>query len=368
MTIGLDDLLVRAVSRVALDASGLMEVFAMFETETRPPGSRGDATSGSGPAGADAVAAAPGKPKTGIARLCGAIFGGPDQDKKEKRVKESVAGLLGAIFADTSDASAQDKAEKVLELGSNALQDTDEAKCSLLQLEAMDRATEIPSLDKAAKYLAGITVLLTGLFTGIGFSTGDFIRMTRDFQGAGIAFLILASMALLLGTFAFVINGCRSSLNLWSERIAVYLGIACAAAAFILAAWGLAQGASAGPTRPTISASFDTTSNPPVLKVSVSSSDVPRSEHLTATVWGKKGGGWVVLGYLITGPTRDGANNANITVNNIMPYSTIVINARLSSEDIPLASTPPKECSTGMSCFQIAGFGTPSPLSTTPPK
>jgi len=168
-------------------------------------------------------------------------------------------------------------------------------------------------------------------------------------------------------TFAFVINGCRSSLNLWSERIAVYLGIACAAVAFILASWGLAQGASAGPTRPTISASFDTTSNPPVLKVSVGSSDVPRSEHLTATVWGKRGGGWIVLGHLITGPTRDGANNANITVNNIMPYSTIVINALLSSEDIPLALTPPNECSTGMSCFQIAGFGMSSPLSTTTP-
>jgi hypothetical protein len=291
--------------------------------------------------------------------------------KKKKKVNESVTGLLGAIFADTSDTSANDaKAANVLKLQSDALgQDQGEAERSLLQLEAMDRATEIPSLNKAAASLAGITVLLTGLFTGIGFSTGDFIRMTRDFQGVGIAFLILASTALLLGTFAFVINGCRSSLNLWSERIAVYLGIACAAAAFILAAWGLAQGASAGPTRPTISASFDTTSNTPVLKVSISSSDVPRSEHLTATVWGKKGKGWVVLGNLITGPTRDGANNANITVNNIMPYSTILINAFLSSKDIPLASTPPKECSTGMSCFQIAGFGTPSPSSTTtPPK
>jgi len=357
-----------AVSRVDLDASGLMEVFAMVETRTRSPESRDGVTSGSRPAGAAAVVTARGTLKAGVTRLCGAFFGGPDQDKKKnKKVKESVAGLLGATYAVTSDTSAQEKVDHILELGSNALQDTEDAKCSLLQLEAMDRATEIPSLDKAAKYLAGITVLVTGLFTGVGFSTGDFIRMTRDFQGVGIAFLILASMALLLGTFAFVINGCRSSLNLWSERIAVYLGIACAAVAFILASWGLAQGASAGPTRPTISASFDTTSNPPVLKVSVGSSDVPRSEHLTATVWGKRGGGWIVLGHLITGPTRDGANNANITVNNIMPYSTIVINALLSSEDIPLALTPPNECSTGMSCFQIAGFGMSSPLSTTTP-
>jgi hypothetical protein len=344
-----------------------MEVFAMNESGTLSPRSQDGMTSG--PARAGAVATAWGKLEVGVTRLRRAIFGVPDQDKKKKKkVKESVTVLLGTIFADTSGTTAQDRVNNVLKLRSNALgQDRAEAECSLLQLEAMDRATEIPSLNRAAASLAGITVLLTGLFTGIGFSTGDFIRMIRDFQGVGIAFLILASTALLLGTFAFVINGCRSSLNLWSERIAVYLGIACAAAAFILAAWGIAQGASAGATRPTISASFDTTSNTPVLKVSVSSSDVPRSEHLTATVWGKRGGGWIVLGSLITGPTRDGANNANITVNNIMPYSTIVINALLSSKDIPLALTPPKECPTGMSCFQIAGFGTSSPLSTTTP-
>jgi hypothetical protein len=359
-----------------------MEVFAMTESGTLAAESQEDVTESgtlaaesqddttSKSTGAGVVAMAWGKLKGGVTRLRGAIFGAPDPDKsKNKKVKESVTGLLGFIFSDTSDTMAQDKADKVLKLRSSALgKDGADAEASLLQLEAMDRATEIPSLNKAAASLAGITVLLTGLFTGIGFSTGDFIRMIRDFQGVGIAFLILASTALILGTFAFVINGCRSTLNLWSERIAVYLGIACAAVAFILAAWGIAQGASAGATRPTISASFDTTSGTPVLKVSVSSSDVPRSEHLTATVWGKRGGGWVVLGNLITGPTRDGANNANITVNNIMPYSTIVVNALLSAKDISLAPAPRNGCSTGMSCFQIAGFGTPSPLSTTPSK
>ena len=335
----------------------------MNETGTLPQPRAGNGTT-SGPTAWE-------KLKARVTRLHNAIFGVPDRVKKIKRLRKSVNVLLGEIFVvcllGCIGSGEQSQKMSLICAQMRSAKMREKLKCSLLQLEAMDRATEIPSLDKAAKYLAGITVLLTGLFTGIGFSTGDFIRMTRDFQGVGIAFLILASTALLLGTFAFVINGCRSSLNLWSERIAVYLGIACAAAAFILAAWGLAQGASAGPTRPTISASFDTTSNPPVLKVSVGSSDVPRSEHLTATVWGKRDGDWVVLGYLITGPTRDGANNANITVNNIMPYSTIVINALLSSEDIPLASTPPKECSTGMSCFQIAGFGTSSPLSTITP-
>ena len=302
--------------------------------------------------------------------------------KIQKEIKEIAAGLLGAIFADSSlnMETQKSKVKDVGDLRSVALGQGGTAgqpqalgdELALSELEAMNRAAEIPSLNKAAASLAGITVLLTGLFTGIGFSTGDFIRMIRDFQGIGIAFLILASIALLLGTFAFVINAYRSSLNLWSERIAVYLGIACAATAFVLAAWGIAQGASAGPTRPTISASFDRTSNTPVLKVSVSSSDVPRSEHLTATVWGKRGNGWIVLGDLITGPTRDGSDNANITVDNVMPYSTIVINAFLSSKDVSLVSTPPNECSTGTSCFQIAGFSTSSPSSpsstTTPSK
>jgi hypothetical protein len=77
----------------------------------------------------------------------------------------------------------------------------------------MDRAAEIPSLDNAAKILTGITALVTGLFTGIGFTTGDFIRMIRDFPGKGIAFLVLASTALLIGSFAFVVNAYRSSVN-----------------------------------------------------------------------------------------------------------------------------------------------------------
>jgi hypothetical protein len=301
-------------------------------------------------------------------------------EKLMKKIREIAAGLLGAIFADSSPdmATQKSRVDNVIDLRSKALgqggtaaqpQAAGDAELALSELQAMNRAAEIPSLNKAAASLAGVTVLLTGLFTGIGFSTGDFIRMIRDFQGEGIAFLILASMALLLGTFAFVINAYRSLLNLWLERVAVYFGIACAAAAFILAAWGISQGASAGPTRPTISASFDMTSNTPVLKVSVSSSDVPRSEHLMTTAWGKKGDGWVVLGNLITGPTHDGADNVNITVNNVMPYSTIVINAFLSSKDVPLASTPPNQCPTGTSCFEMLGLNTSSQsLTTTPSK
>lgn len=291
------------------------------------------------------------------------------KEKLDNKIREIATGLMGAIFANsTLDGAAQDsKVDKVIQLRSEALNQGGGATppdpvLALSELEAMYRATEIPSLDKAAASLAGITVLVTGLFTGIGFTTGDFIRMIRDFQWVGIVFLILASVALLLGTFAFVINGYRSRLNLQLERGAVYFGIACGAAAFILASWGIAQGASAGPTRPTISASFDMTSNIPVLKVSVSSSDVPRSEHLMTIVWGQGvHGDWVVLSSLVTGPSHSGADSADITVNNVAPYTAIAVSALLSSTDLAVPPTPPDQCSSGMSCFRIVGLGTSSP-------
>jgi len=284
---------------------------------------------------------------------------------KPKKIRGIVAGLFGAIFADSGlDTEAQNsKVQKVNTLRTQALNAADIANAdfAFFELQAMNRAAEIPSLNRAAASLAGITVLVTGLFTGIGFTTGDFTRMVRDIQWAGIAFLILASVALLLGTFAVVINPYRAQKNLWAERVAVYFGIACAAAAFILASWGLAQGASAGPTRPTISASFDMTSNIPVLKVSVSSSDVPDLLHLMVTVWGQRADRWVDLSNLVTGPTHDGADNADITVSNVAPYTTIVVNALLSSIDVTAKPPQPDQCSTGMSCFTIVGLGTSSP-------
>jgi hypothetical protein len=284
--------------------------------------------------------------------------------------KGIAAGLIGSIYADSSlDATTQEtKLDGVLKLRSAVLGLNGAAApaggtspdLALTELEAMNRAAEIPSLDNAAKILTGITALVTGLFTGIGFTTGDFIRMIRDFPGQGIAFLVLASMALLLGTFAFVINAYRSSLNLWLERAAVYAGIACAGASFILASWGLAQGASAGQTRPVISASFNTSSGTPVLDVSVSSSNVPRSEHLTATVWGDGAHGWTVLSSLVTGPAPDGTDNASITVNNVSTYTQIQVTALLSSADVPTNPSPPQGCSASTSCFVLVGVGTPS--------
>lgn len=300
----------------------------------------------------------------------------PADKRRTDEVKEIAAGLIGSIYADSS-LSATDQAAKIEQVvglrskvlglnGAAAPADGTGPDLALTELEAMDRAAEIPSLDNAAKILTGITALVTGLFTGIGFTTGDFIHMIRDFPGPGISFLILASIALLLGTFAFVVNAYRSPLNLWLERGAVYTGIACAGASFILASWGLAQGASAGQTLPVITASFNTSSATPVLNVSVNSSNVPRSEHLTATVWGDGTGGWKVLSSLVTGPAPDGTDNASITVDNVATYSQIEVSSSLSSTDASVTSAPPQPCPPTTSCFTLTGVGTSSAAASLP--
>ena len=296
-------------------------------------------------------------------------------DKKE--AKKIVAGLIGSIYADSSldEAIQKSKIEDVLTKYSSALgpgapaapADKNDPQLAWEELQAMDRAAEIPSLDNAARILTGVTALVTGLFVGIGFTTGDFVRMIRDFQWQGLTFLILVSLALLLGTFAFVINAYRSLKNLRLERAAVYLGIAFTGAAFIFASWGLAQGSSAAQTRPVISASFNTTSGTPVLNVSASSSNVPRSEHLTTIVWGDNAQGWKVLSSLVTGPTPDGTDNASITVNNVSTYAEIEVRAFLSATDVPTTSVPSKNCSADTSCFVLVGLATPSPTPSATP-
>jgi hypothetical protein len=235
------------------------------------------------------------------------------------------------------------------------------ADLALSELKAMNRAAEVSGLNKAAASLAGVTVLLTGLFTGIGFSTGDFTRMIRDFAAQGFAFLILASAAILLGTFAFVINASESDLKLRVERAAVYIGILFAAAAFCLAAWGLSQGASAA-TTPTIDASFDTSATPPILKVAIASSDVPRQERIVTTAWGADSTGkWTVLSHLSSGPSSDGTADASMTVNNVNTYAEIEVIAAVSATDTTPSASPVTPCPSDMSCVTLpGGMATPS--------
>jgi len=300
-----------------------------------------------------------------------------------EEVNEVAAGLLGAIAVEAAS-NAADQSKNVEDLRATVLGQTptggsaptpEEQAAAWLDLQALGRGAEIPSLDNAAKALVGITVAITGLFTGIGFVNGDFVRMARDFPAQGLTFLIGAGLALLLGTFAFVINAYRSNKNLWAERIAVYFGIFCSAVALIFAAWGLSQGASAGSTRPTIAAHFDSSTNPPSLSVEVKSADVPRSEGLTTTIWGSTAGTWSVLRHADTGPGHDGSIDDSIPVSDISGYDQVAIESYLASSNTAIPLAPPAECTlptTATSGIVTRGSaeltnGSPPGSSDTPP-
>ena len=297
-------------------------------------------------------------------------------------VNEVVAGLLGSIaVANASNAGDQsahveELRDTVLGISSGGTAPTeDQQTAAWLELKAMERGAEIPSLNSAAAALVGLTAAITAIFTGVGFATGDFIRMIRDVPAAGLAFLVLAGVTLLVGTFAFVIDAYKSNLNLWIERIAVYSGIVCGAAAFVIAAWGLSQGASAAATRPTISAQFQG-SNPPTLAVEVKSSDVPRSENLTTTIWGSSSGTWTVLSHTVSGPQHDGSIDNSIPIGTLSGYDELAVEAFLSSGDTAVPLHPPKTCmlptattsaQATKSAVRLVSTPLPGPSDTPPP-
>jgi hypothetical protein len=236
----------------------------------------------------------------------------------------------------------------------------DAKEVALLKLKAMNRAAEIPGLDASAKALVGVTVLITGLFTGIGFSTGDFVRMIRDHWSQGFLFLILASVALLVGTFAVAINAYRSQNNIRAERIALYAGVVCAAVAFGLGAWGLAQGASSA-TTPSISAAFSTTV-PATLNVTVSSSDVPRKKHMILRVWGwdQTQAKWDSIGVDHLAPAPDGTINSSPSFSGVDSYTMIEIDAQVTAAKDTTATSPPATCPVDTSCLTMQGLTAPA--------
>lgn len=123
----------------------------------------------------------------------------PLTDSKRKNAEGIASGLIGSIYADSSlDATTQkSKVDQVVTLRSIALSSTETADTAdatsptlspalaLNELDGMNRAVEIQSLDKAATALAGITALVAGLFTGIGFTTGDFVHMISGLPRPG---------------------------------------------------------------------------------------------------------------------------------------------------------------------------------------
>ena len=250
---------------------------------------------------------------------------------------ELATSLKSALLASNADATTNQAQVKLFDdlvttAKVNALDAKDDeegasavkARAAIQQLQACVRSQEIPSLDAAAKILAGVTALITGLFTGLGFATGDFVRMYRDYFSIGLSFLLCAGIALLLGTFAFLINSYRSQRNLWFERIAIYFGVTLTGGAVVLAAVGLSLGASNGTSRPVISATISPGAMP-TASLQVMSNSVPRSEFATVVVWGDSvSGAWNLLRTVVSGPSNDGVIDISIGSINTGGYSQLL--------------------------------------------
>jgi hypothetical protein len=303
-------------------------------------------------AGPDRCAQEPGAEAPGSAGPAGAAAPtisprsteGTEQDRAQE---ELVTGLIAAARSDASLSPAdQDKlVQEIASLRDRAFGSPPDAG-AMAELEAMARADEIIGLDNLAKALTGIVVLTTGLFTGLGFSSGDMLRMIRDSPAVGLVFLSSAGVAVFLGTFAFGINAYRSLANFWMERIAVYSGVALGALSLVMACVGLSQGAGAGSASPVLIGSLDTTGSVPSLQLVVQTSDVPRSDHARATVWGRTDqGSWVVLAHLVTGPARDGSVDQHLSIPAVTGYVVLVAEANVSSSvGGPAAGQPPAAC------------------------
>jgi hypothetical protein len=206
---------------------------------------------------------------------------------------------------------------------------------TLAQLEAMDRASQIPSWDAAAKALTGIVTVVTGAYAAIGFTTGDLTQMIHNSPRLGFWLLGLVGLVILVGTFAIVTNSYASDRNLTYEQIAVCSGILVAAVAFGLAAWGLSEAAQPLSTRPTISESA-TAGTKPTLTISATSSGLQARSVLAESVWGEATPGhWVPVSTVTAGPDKTGAASTSLLVSNAGAYAEIEAVAALSPGELP---------------------------------
>jgi hypothetical protein len=163
-------------------------------------------------------------------------------------------------------------------------------------LDGVDRANRadlVATLDRAAAILVTAFTVISGALVAAGFAVGDFPRFYRNYFGSALAFLILAGFAILVGTFAFLIDAVESTWKLRLEQAAIYTGVVAFAAAFAIAAWGLAYGSSGRTDRPTLTTALATSMSQAgqnqVTTYDVTAratrSGVQRSDALVTTVW-----------------------------------------------------------------------------------
>jgi hypothetical protein len=211
------------------------------------------------------------------------------------------------------------------------------------------RVSTVASLDKAAGILVATFVTLTAAFTAVGFAAADYTSFYRNYLGWAIAYLVLAIFAVLVGTFAFLIDAVADNWKLRAEQLFIYLGVVAFGAAFVIAAWGLAIGASSGNDRPQLTASLTTskTERTTALSATATRSAVSRSHVLVMTFWGfdASQSAFHKLRYDVVGPTASGSidHSAAVTVRS-GSFQTYIVTAVVEAPPKILPSEPPSNC------------------------
>jgi hypothetical protein len=97
------------------------------------------------------------------------------------------------------------------------------------------RVPVVAGLDKAAKILVTAFTTITAALTAAGFAAGDFTFFYRNHLSWALVYLILAAVAIFVGTFAFLVDSVEAQWKLRAEQAAIYLGVASFGIAFIIA-------------------------------------------------------------------------------------------------------------------------------------
>ena len=207
----------------------------------------------------------------------------------------------------------------------------------------------VAALDKAAQILVAAVTTITGVLIAAGFALGDFTSFYRNHFGAGLAFLLLSVAAIIIGTFAFLIDAVESENKLRAEVAAVYVGVVAFGAAFVIAAVGLASGTSSGSDRPvlTTGVTTDKTAGTTTVTATASRSAVPHSSALAVALWGVENAQspFVLLRYDVVGPKSDGtaSDTADATVAS-NAYTQFVATAVVAAPPASAPTAPPNNC------------------------
>ena len=282
---------------------------------------------------------------------------GADLTEEQSKRGKIAAALFGEVFANTSLSVADQTAQLNLirnilgeayppgsaaapaagaDPGAAAADPT--GRTAQIELDAMDRAAQIPAWDAAAKALVGIFTVAATAYTAVGLTNGDLLHFVRNDHTAGFVLLLLAGFTIFIGSFAIVTNAYASDTNLVLEKSAVCTGIVAAFAAVGIGFYGIIWRSVPPPTRPAITDSV-TAGKTPAASITVGSANVPADGRLQLRVWGlDSSGDWVLLDDIAIGPDNNGAASTTVSVSDASAYTKLEGAAALSVADLPTAT------------------------------